>query len=399
MSKAIIVSDLFMGDMGKGSIVSALTQKYNSILAVRFSGGAQCKHNVIDDSGRKHAFAQFGAGTLGGAKTLLDHKVLVNPLTMIEEAKVLQKIGIADPWAGMYVHGDCLITTPYHQALNRLKEISRGVAKHGSCGLGIGETADYAIQFPYEAPRVWSGNSSVITLELLLGYCLQKVKKLDLDWANPLVEREMSLFNIAPTTLHSLFADWTSKINVVLNRRVDDLLNSAGTTIWEGAQGVLLDQDFRFQPHVTWSTTTDKYARKTLERAGIKDICRVGVVRTYATRHGTGPFPSEFEVRPDWAVDPNNPENPWQGGMRFGRFNFDLVREAIEYNGGIDFLAVTHCDILPRMDIWEYIEDGVVRRAHPDDALELIESVLGIPVGIKSLGPRTGEKEFSAEFY
>jgi adenylosuccinate synthase len=89
------------------------------------------------------------------------------------------------------------------------------------------------------------------------------------------------------------------------------------TIIFEGAQGVLLDETHGFPPHTTWSNCTYQNAEALLREANWQgDVTRVGVTRCYATRHGAGPLPTEDT----WPLFPgeHNTEGPWQGTFRYG---------------------------------------------------------------------------------
>ena len=163
MGQHAIVVDLGYGDAGKGGIVDLLCHRAARVAAggpvhtvVRFNGGAQAAHNVVTPGGRHHTFAQFGSGTLSapGTRTFLSRCMLVDPLALVGEAGHLASLGVADPLALVAIDRDALLTTPYHQAANRAREAARGAARHGSCGMGIGETAAYALAHPGDAPRV-----------------------------------------------------------------------------------------------------------------------------------------------------------------------------------------------------------------------------------------------------
>src|SRR5258707_5943403 len=140
----VIVVDLGYGDAGKGTVVDWLCspgQAGGPRTVVRFNGGAQAAHNVVTQDGRHHTFAQFGSGTLSapGTRTYLSRFMLVDPLALVGEAEHLARLGVAAPLALVAIDRDALLTTPYHQAANRAREAARGAARHGSCGMGVGE--------------------------------------------------------------------------------------------------------------------------------------------------------------------------------------------------------------------------------------------------------------------
>ena len=143
------------GDDGKGAIVDWLCRDAGpGPHVVRFNGGAQAAHNVVTADGRHHTFAQFGSGSFArGARRSCRAFVLVDPLALAAEADTWPRPGVPDALDRLTVDRDALLTTPYHAA-NRAREAARGTGRHGSCGMGIGETARYALAHPGDAPRV-----------------------------------------------------------------------------------------------------------------------------------------------------------------------------------------------------------------------------------------------------
>nr|WP_280345087.1 adenylosuccinate synthetase [Nocardia neocaledoniensis] len=115
---------------------------------------------------------------------------------------------------------------------------------------------------------------------------------------------------------------------------------SQGRLVFEGAQGVLLDEWRGLHPHTTWSTVEPRNARAMI--AGIGGTARVlGVTRTYMTRHGAGPLPTEA---PLGHPEPHNDTGHYQGVFRQGHLDPILLRYAVEVCGGIDGLVVNHLD-------------------------------------------------------
>lgn len=355
-----IVVDLGFGDAGKGTIVDHLCQTAATTgqpvaAVVRFNGGAQAAHNVVTDDGRHHTFAQFGAGTLAGVPTHLSRHVLVDPLALAAEAAHLTTLGVADPFGGLTVHQDALLTTPYHAAANQIRELARGDGRHGSCGMGVGETAAYALAHPDRAPRA--------------GDCAHPARLRGL-----LTElRDTLEAELGPLTLGSaavpgsaaarrpvppvdacaeVFAQFAAAVRLVDDRYLTDLARR-GPLVFEGAQGVLLDEWHGFHPYTTWSTTTFANAEKLLCDAGVPagDTRRLGVLRTYTTRHGAGPLVTEDATLAAALPDRHNGTGGWQGVFRVGHFDAVAHRYAVEVAGGVDAVALTHLDVADRQPL------------------------------------------------
>ncbi|NUS53455.1 MAG: adenylosuccinate synthetase, partial [Streptomycetaceae bacterium] len=97
--------------------------------------------------------------------------------------------------------------------------------------------------------------------------------------------------------------------------------------------------------YTTWSTTTYANAEALLAEAGLAgDALRLGVVRTYTTRHGPGPLPTEDTAATAALPDTHNGTGRWQGAFRVGHFDAVAHRYAVDVCGGVDAVALTHLD-------------------------------------------------------
>ncbi|MFI6866390.1 adenylosuccinate synthetase [Nocardia sp. NPDC050406] len=328
----LIVVDLGFGDAGKGATVDWLCSAEAALdvsAVVRFNGGAQAAHNVVA-RGRHHTFRQFGSGTLSGVPTLLSRHMLVEPLALAAEARALSELGVAEPLSLLSVDERALLTTPIHGAANRCREDARGTSRHGSCGIGIGETAAYALT--HDAPRVADCRRpevlrrKLIALEEHYGALLAQGSH-EYDAIDDLVD---------------MYREFAGAVAILPDDRLAGFA-AAGRLVFEGAQGVLLDEWRGLHPHTTWSTVEPRHARNMLSRIG-EPASVLGVTRGYLTRHGAGPFPSED---PALSIpEPHNDTGRYQGAFRLGHLDPILLRYAIAACGGIDGLAVNHLDAL-----------------------------------------------------
>lgn len=415
-----VVVDLGYGDAGKGTVVDWLCASRPVHAVVRFNGGPQAAHNVVTPDGRHHTFAQFGSGTLGGARTHLSRFVLVDPLALAREADHLRELGIPDPYGGLTVDRDALLVTPYHRAANQERERRRGDRRHGSCGMGVGEAVAYSLDHPDLAPRAGDAASPIVLRRKLLAL-------------RDAVAAEFGELPVPPVTACAeafhLFAARVAIVDRLALRR----LLAAGECVFEGAQGVLLDEWRGFHPYTTWSTTTVDNAVALLGEAGADvPARRLGVVRTYTTRHGAGPLVTEDPALTAALPDAHNGTGAWQGSFRVGHFDAVAHRYAVEVSGGLDALAVTHADVAAARDdlriceayrladgdrpadgdrTWRRIEPGpftdlgyqeaLARRLTaaapvltpaPADLPAAIGDLLGLPVDVVSWGPGRTDK-------
>ena len=325
MRRAVITIGLGFGDEAKGATVDFLCRELKADLVVRYCGGCQAAHNVILPDGTHHTFSQFGSGSLSlrHTPTYIGPDVIISPLFMYNEARHLSELGL-NPWKLLSVDKECLITTPYHQSLNRILELNRGESRHGSCGLGIGATREHSILRPDDALRLkdlrvlsYNGRRAAI----------DKLKKIR-EWASKQAGVQVAEC-IEPDDLYAHLINDSLKINVV------DKMPDFKMAVFEGAQGVLLDENYGYHPHTTWSTTTLKHAGELL-RGTDTEVSTIGCIRPYMTRHGAGPLVAENDSLLSNArrVDMGNPANEWQGHIRYGALDLDALSYAESVLGG-----------------------------------------------------------------
>lgn len=448
--RAIVLAGLGYGDEGKGTWTDFLARAEPVHTVVRFNGGAQAGHNVVTPDGRHHTFAQVGSGAfVRGVNTHLSRFMLVNPSRLLHEDAELQDLGVPDALTRLTIDRRALVTTPFQVAANRLRELARGDGRHGSCGMGIGETmADW---LAYGDRMLLAGDLAdpeTARAKLLAVRDLKREQLAEVLAALPETdavtrERQILLDDDVIEGCLAVYAELLQQTRLVDGAYLGDLLDLAGTVIFEGAQGALLDEWYGFDPYTTWSTTTFKNALTLLAEQGYGgEVVKVGLLRAYMSRHGAGPFVSEDATcRPVFA-DPYNVTNDWQQGFRVGPFDAVAARYASEIGGRPDLLAISHLDQLMQAperriavayryrgddaEIGRYVDvdDGLIVRLRPSPVLEdlgyqrrltriieqcepvyrsvpgdadaflaTVQAELGVPVGLASSGPTADDKE------
>ena len=406
MNGHIAVVGLGFGDEGKGATVDWLCRRDGDErqrpIAVARLGGHQAGHNVVEPGGRHHTFSQFGSGTLAGVPTFLTRYMTVNPMAMITEAEHLIELGIDDPYRMVKIDGSCLIITPFHQWGNLSNTANLA---HGTTGKGHGEAIRLSLAYPGEVLRMRD-----LHLPSVSAWILSEQKaRFEREYPDADVPDYMRSADWL-MQLCDVYASFARTVRVVQGNYLHHLMN-LGPVIFEHSQGVLLDEWLGFHPHTTWSTTTFENIDKLAAEAGWPKPYHLGVLRTYTTRHGAGPFPT---YDPDMAYpEPHNDSEGMQGLFRQGHFDAVLHRYAVSVAGGVDGIALTHCDRLLDREVMvhrysreghePYIggsrhlptQENMGRRL--DMAVpvfdpitptpDAVEKALGVPVVVTSSGP------------
>ncbi len=394
----VVVVGLGFGDEGKGAVVDALCADGSVSAVVRFNGGAQAAHNVVVD-GKHHTFSQFGSGTLAGVPTWLSRHVLVEPIALAKESRELAALGVADPLGLVSIDADALLTTPFHVAANRAREDARGRDRHGSCGKGIGETAWYALLDRRGAVR-----GDLVEGQEVPG--TPGPAPTVGDCANPtLLRRKLDVLarcyapligdGIVVDDLVALYRAFADAVRITTGDEAGRLAD-AGRLVFEGAQGVLLDETHGFHPHTTWSTVTPHNARGLLAGRPARVL---GVTRTYQTRHGAGPLPTEDRAVLARFPERHNGTGEYQGAWRAGHLDTVLLRYAVAACGGVDGLAVTHLDawdlkaatsyasgVVPGPDLADFAAGCDPVLEDLADPVAFLEDLLDVPVLVAGAG-------------
>lgn len=388
------------GDEGKGLAVDRLAAEQSlvgkSTVVVRSNGGAQAGHGVERPEGGRHVFHHIGAGTFTGAATHLSQFFVAHPMVLENEISDLSRLGARprritiDPRAAM--------TTPWDMALNQALEIQRAGGRHGSTGLGFGETIERQERgFNLAAGDLWAAGLERKLTQIRDEWLPLRLAELDIDTeASPLADILTGIADLIPRFLEDC-ATFRTRVGL----RDDADLSRDEAVIFEGAQGLQLDMDYGDFPHVTRSHTGLRNMAAISREAGIDKIEPIYMTRAYATRHGAGPLPHETPGsdgigRIDWAeiIDLTNAPNDWQGVIREAPLDMQLLRDTIRRDiligraAGIEIdagIGVTCLDQIKGSAVL-CDQDGL-RRADKSEVAAEIATGAGLPLHLVSRGP------------
>ncbi len=355
MRKAVIVVGCSYGDEGKGLAARfAADRQQGPCLNILINGGAQRGHTVDFPDGRRHVFHHFGAAALSGAVSCADEDFMVNPLLYAQEREELERDFGTVP--RLLVSDRCRVSTPWDMMLGQIIEENRGANRHGSCGCGIEETrlrlrdTDWALRWGALCDtdeRAWAAYCRRIVSEYIPARLASLGMTAGPEW-QAVLENEGLIRN-----------SWLDLRDMIARtERYDSWVEAAEgwpLLVFEAAQGLALDFNNRADfPYLTPSCTTSLASAQriaALPRETETEI--LYVTRSYLTRHGAGPLPTECPkeaINPDM-TDRTNVPNPHQQRLRYGFFDPEAVLARVEKDrqasravlpGAVCSVVVTH---------------------------------------------------------
>ena len=343
MAKTIVVIGAQWGDEGKGKIVDLLAERFD--IVVRYQGGHNAGHSVqVGD--RSFVLHLLPSGIVHSGKTcVLGNGMVIDPKAFFEEAERLMAQGIEVSPARVKISSRAHLILPYHRALDHTSEERLGNEKVGTTLRGIGPA--------YEDK---AGRRGIRTADALVPDVLRSRIERNLEDANRIImayggtelNADEIFDEMSPLTerLGPFIADTTHFLNVAATEGRSILL--------EGAQATLLDVDHGTYPFVTSSNTIAGGAIIGTGLAPNRLTGVLGIVRTYTTRVGEGPFPTEMlegEAELGQLIRERGREYGASTGRprRCGWFDAFATRYAAEING-FSSVALTKLDVLDALD-------------------------------------------------
>ncbi len=339
MSSVRAIIGLQWGDEGKGKIVDYLSGSTGVI--ARFQGGANAGHTV-QAGNREIVLHQIPSGIVHeDTRCLIGNGVVVDPQLLIEELDNLEESGI-DPEGRLGISPGCHLVFPYHRLLDGAMESFRDGEEIGTTGRGIGPS--HADKVSYWGIRMGDlFHPDRFRKRLRINYRFKK------PILNDLLDRELPELEEI-TDAYLTCAEKLSSFVQPVDRHLLDALEEDRSILLEGAQGTLLDVDLGTYPYVTASNASAAglYAGTALPHGSVDRVMVVG--KTYTTRVGKGPFPTEEEEAGKRLREEGNEFGSTTGRpRRCGWFDLVASSYACRVNGA-DELALTKLDILSGFD-------------------------------------------------
>jgi adenylosuccinate synthase len=337
MMKNVAVIGANYGDESKGRstdyVVKNMLMDGLNPIVIRYSGSNNATHTVYLNKDNYHAFSNIGSGSYRNAPTYLSSFFIVDPVAFEKELNAFKR-KFKDFNAEIYIDPQCRFVTPYDVALNRLKEQVRNTNKHGSTGNGLNECIQRQDTHPF---YVSDCDNALEILGTIQEYFVEQFKKLEqeLDFAwNDLPDDLQHLIKIC---LDSYYVEIFFEKYLLIQDHKKVIIGkpdlSKYNCVFEGSQGLALDEDYPNFPYVTRAKTGVHNILKICTEFGIELTDVYYLSRCYMSRHGFDPnFNAEnhhavldhFDI-----VDVTNIHNDWQGSMVFDYLDYDGLEQRI----------------------------------------------------------------------
>ena len=355
------------GDEGKGKIIDILTELFDVI--VRYQGGSNAGHTVVVNN-EKFVLHLIPSGILRKNKhCVIGNGVVLDPRQLLEEIAELRSKNI-EVGSNLRVSELAHLVFPYHKKLDELSESEKGSDKIGTTKRGIGPC--YADKMARNGIRV----SELFHPE----YFKERLKKV-LEEKNKVFVRLFNTDALSWKDIYEEYSEYAEQIRPFVCNTIafmDDAIKAKKRILFEGAQGSMLDVDFGTYPYVTSSSVIAGGAATGTGVAPRQIHRTLGVVKSYTTRVGSGPFPSELTDELGEYLRKKGGEYGATTGRprRCGWFDAVAVRHAITISG-VDGAILTKLDVLDEQKTIKvcvgYKIDNKITERFPTDLVAISE--------------------------
>jgi adenylosuccinate synthase len=325
------------GDEGKGKVVDYLAEHVDYV--ARFNGGNNAGHTVINEFGTfkihlvpSGIFAKNTTGLIGGG-------VVIDPQVLIDEINMLNKAGV-NVDGRLWISPRSHVIMPYHKILDGLYEEAKGEGATGTTRRGIGPV--FADKVSYNGIR-WTDFATDM-FEQRLQVQLELKNKIILALGGESMSYEK---------IRDEYRGYYLQVKPYIKELfslVQDGLKSNKNFLLEQAMGTFLDTDWGTYPFVTASTTIPSAASAGLgiPPRYINNV--IGVTKSYTTRVGAGPLPTEITDTRSAVYEQFGEVAATTGRIRrVGWLDLEIVRTAVELSG-VTELCLTKLDVLSDLE-------------------------------------------------
>ncbi len=336
---AIVIVGAQWGDEGKGKATDQLGESVD--YCVRYQGGNNAGHTIVV-GGEKYALHLLPSGVLTpGCIPVIGNGVVIDAAVLLDEMKALADRGVDT--SRLLISANAHLIGSYHAAIDKVSERFLGKNKIGTTGRGIGPA--YADKISRLGIRVGDLFDEKILREKVEGALEQKNQLLVKVYNRRAANLDDIVFELRGYA--EALRPYVADTSLVINRALD----AGQTVLFEGAQATMLDVDHGTYPFVT---SSNPIAGGACVGAGVGPtrIDRVvGVVKSYTTRVGSGPFPTEVFGADGERLMTEGAEFGTTTGRerRCGWYDAVVARFASRINGLTD-LFLTKLDILGGWD-------------------------------------------------
>lgn len=338
MSTVVVVGTQW-GDEGKGKITDYLAESADVV--ARYQGGNNAGHTILID-GKKFKLSLIPSGVFYKDKTcVIGNGMVVNPAALIEEINYIHDNGFSTD--NLVISDRAHVIMPYHMVLDALEEDRKGPNKIGTTRKGIGPC--YMDKAARNGIRI-SDLMDAEEFELKLRHMVkEKNQVITQVYGGEALDVEEILTQYLEYA--EVIRKYVRDTSVVLNDAIDENQK----VLFEGAQGVMLDIDQGTYPFVTSSNPS---AGGVCIGSGVgpsKIQQVIGVAKSYTTRVGDGPFPTELDNEIGEYIREKGHEYGTVTGRarRVGWFDSVVVRHARRVSG-ITGLSLNSLDVLSGLE-------------------------------------------------
>ncbi|MFB6186633.1 MAG: adenylosuccinate synthase [Halobacteriaceae archaeon] len=356
------------GDEGKGGIVDVFSEPADII--VRYQGGDNAGHTVVKDD-NEYKLSLIPSGVIRGKTGVIGNGCVINPRTLFEEIDSLQERGVVP---NVKVAKRAHVILPFHRTLDGIEEASKSDSDKeiGTTGRGIGPTyEDKAARRGIRVADLLDPDTLYDKLEYLVRQKRTYINKVfDTD-----VEDQLNFDAIYSE--YSGYGERLNEANMTVNcgNFLASRLSSGEMIVFEGAQGTHLDIDHGNYPYVTSSNPSAGYAGtgSGLGPSIIGNGDIIGVVKSYLSRVGSGPLPTELSGDIAETIREEGGEYGTVTGRprRIGWLDMPMLRHTTRVNG-LTGIAINHIDVLSGISeikvCAEYITDNESLQTVPTTA-------------------------------